>query len=242
MKNPSPWGSIALSIFMTLALLALIPYLQNIATQRTELLKGEAIDVTSFTPPPPKETPQPQAASKELTEHKLNQDKPMAPPVAALPPPPTVFMDTPRDSWSLELPKFDSPVKSAWTWADLTQVSSPENPIEVTQANLEPNINKNGGLPSPAKPLPYDKAASALRRPAPPMPTVAKLRHLSGEVEVEFTVNKLGQCVDINIIRAEPELFGPVCIETIRQWQFSPAQKNGEPVESRQYQTIIFSP
>lgn len=82
---------------------------------------------------------------------------------------------------------------------------------------------------------------SPLTRFAPEFPEEFRLRHLSGEVMVEFIIDENGRVIEAAAIRSTyPELSGPA-VEAVRKWTFLPAKREGHPVRTVLQNPIYFT-
>lgn len=82
----------------------------------------------------------------------------------------------------------------------------------------------------------------ALRTPPPPMyPREAMQRRLMGDLEVEITVDTLGEPCMVRL-RPGPFLafFAATCLQAAESWRFEPAKVNNIPVTSRFLLTMPF--
>ena len=72
-------------------------------------------------------------------------------------------------------------------------------------------------------------------------PTHASRRDITGWVDVTFTVTKVGETADIEIVRAEPEkTFETSAIEAVKTWTFEPRQYKGQPIDQRTAVRLVF--
>ena len=75
---------------------------------------------------------------------------------------------------------------------------------------------------------------TALEREPPPYPESARLANAEGSVEVAFTVLRTGGVGWVRIHRAEPSgFFEEAALQSLRAWRFTPATRDGAPVECR---------
>lgn len=112
--------------------------------------------------------------------------------------------------------------------------------IDVPPKTLKPGLNSYTPLvfDSFENPIQTDGAAIPLSRHMVPLvratapyPTRALARGIEGFVELSFTVNAQGRVEDPMVLYAEPEgYFERAALNSIRQWQYSPAMDNGEPI------------
>ena len=269
MMLPPKWGAIAMSIIMTLALLALIPFLQNAATSRAPEQQGEKIEMATFTPEPPplnrkqaepllapaknqlrtQTEPNIQTMTQGLASAQPRAALPAAPVVQKLPPPPDLLTENSPPWEALQLSNIKSAPEKTWAWTPTVVQDSPVNP--TISANAASHIERDlqgdslGQLSATAGTASdsalFDTDAIELYRPAPAMPTLAKLRKISGTAEISFIVNEKGECSNI-VVQTEHNFFETACLETMKTWKFQPALKNGHPIAVPKRQTIIFSP
>jgi protein TonB len=69
-------------------------------------------------------------------------------------------------------------------------------------------------------------------RVPPQYPLRASERGITGWVEVEFTINKLGGVKDPSVINSHPSsIFDRSALKAIRKWKYNPKIEDGEPVE-----------
>jgi TonB family protein len=67
---------------------------------------------------------------------------------------------------------------------------------------------------------------------APEYPDRALTDRVSGDVTVQYTVDKQGRTRDVKVIESVPKgVFDDAAIAAIRQWRYRAAQYNGQPVE-----------
>ncbi|MEY2880227.1 MAG: hypothetical protein RLZZ15_2607 [Verrucomicrobiota bacterium] len=99
-----------------------------------------------------------------------------------------------------------------------------------------------------AAPLTAADSAPAIDRPAQPVATVAPkypymMRHAAAaaEVTVLFTVNAKGAVTDAKIVDSTSPEFVTATLDALKKWQFTPALKDGKPVDTRVVQTFTFN-
>ena len=86
-----------------------------------------------------------------------------------------------------------------------------------------------------------DAAPQPISCPRPQFPYRAKMRGVSGEVRVAFTVLENGMVENAEVIAVEPSgFFKEAALDAIRKWHFSPGKKQGKPVRTRLKTTIEF--
>lgn len=96
------------------------------------------------------------------------------------------------------------------TISALTVPVNTSAPAALRQSNLEP--------------------MQVLKTVPPVYPPIAKMRRLSGQVTVEFTVGKDGKAHNPRLLAGQPA-FRDAAFEAVRQWTFRPAKLDGKPVE-----------
>jgi len=68
----------------------------------------------------------------------------------------------------------------------------------------------------------------------PVFPTSARIRGLSGWVDVQFMVKSDGSTGDIGIVGAQPVgVFETSAMEAVRKWHYRPFERNGQAVDQR---------
>lgn len=72
-----------------------------------------------------------------------------------------------------------------------------------------------------------------LRNPAPPYPKSAKRRRLEGVVELKVLVSAEGKVLDLSIFKScGHSALDRSALQTVRNWRFLPAKRNGTAVNS----------
>ena len=75
----------------------------------------------------------------------------------------------------------------------------------------------------------YDQPPRAIRLTQPKYPPDAFVKKIEGTVEVEILIDSTGRVAKARVIRSVP-LLDKAALETVYQWVFAPAIKNGRPV------------
>jgi protein TonB len=84
-----------------------------------------------------------------------------------------------------------------------------------------------------------DDAISASRldrtRYVPPeYPMEARLKGVSGSVELTFTVRIDGRVTDVNVESAmPPRIFDQAAVDAVRKWRYRPYERRGQAVDQR---------
>lgn len=95
----------------------------------------------------------------------------------------------------------------------VTQPSAPATPVTVTQPS------------APATPsrVSTSSALVAISTPQPPYPPEALRSAITGNVEVEFLVNRDGSVSDVRVVKSSPRgIFDRSVLGTVKKWQFQP--------------------
>ncbi|MGJ8640222.1 MAG: energy transducer TonB [Opitutaceae bacterium] len=78
-----------------------------------------------------------------------------------------------------------------------------------------------------------DKQPKTVKQIPPIYPISAKRRGLSGVVSAEFIIDERGNVVSVKITRSTDPVFEGPTIDALRQWKFTPGEKNGKIVQTR---------
>jgi len=79
-----------------------------------------------------------------------------------------------------------------------------------------------------------DQPPRPVVQPPPVYPYTARLHHIEGWVDVEFTVTDRGEVTDPVVIEEHPPgVFGNAALAAVRRWRFEPGRKAGHPVPVR---------
>jgi TonB family protein len=62
----------------------------------------------------------------------------------------------------------------------------------------------------------------------------------SGTAELLMTVDSTGKLVDVLVIGYSHKEFGRTAVETVREWRYEPALRDGQPIESRMRLSLTF--
>ena len=74
----------------------------------------------------------------------------------------------------------------------------------------------------------YDQAPRPIKITQPKYPPEAFVKKIEGTVEVEILIDSTGRVAKARVVRSIPAA-GPAALQTVYQWVFSPAIKNGRP-------------
>ncbi|MFU8848326.1 MAG: energy transducer TonB [Opitutales bacterium] len=78
-----------------------------------------------------------------------------------------------------------------------------------------------------------DKKPTVLRQPAPMYPPRARQQGLTGNVRVSFVIDQNGSVVSVRVISSTDPIFEAPTIDAVRQWRFTPGEKDGKVVTTR---------
>jgi protein TonB len=87
-----------------------------------------------------------------------------------------------------------------------------------------------------------DTPPRAIRRVNPLYPPRARMRRIQGHVQVEFVVGIDGKVRSVEVTDSIPEgVFDAAALRAVKQWQFKPGAKGGQPVPVRVRQNVQFT-
>jgi len=66
----------------------------------------------------------------------------------------------------------------------------------------------------------------------PKYPKEAAKRRLEGSVTVQALVDTGGRVLQVHIIKSTSEEFNQAVIDAVMQWKYTPARKNGKPINA----------
>ena len=113
----------------------------------------------------------------------------------------------------------------------------PPPPPKLTQTQ-RPNMDKASmsadmsqfGLSGMNLNAPVDGDTLAIVRVLPRYPNRALSRGIEGWVLLEFTIDQLGQAVDLVVIEADPKgMFDRAALNAIKKWKYRPKMQDGRP-------------
>jgi len=78
-----------------------------------------------------------------------------------------------------------------------------------------------------------DQKPTVVRQIAPMYPPNARQQGLSGYVRVSFVIDQNGAVISVRVISSSDSIFESPTIDAIRQWRFTPGEKNGRVVTTR---------
>ena len=97
--------------------------------------------------------------------------------------------------------------------------------------------------PSPQPPVHLHKGIEAPKKIAdvtPAYPSIAQAAHVKGMVILEAVIDVHGNVTSVQVLRSVP-LLDQAAVDAVRQWRYTPARLNGQPVPVVVTITINFS-
>jgi TonB family protein len=86
-----------------------------------------------------------------------------------------------------------------------------------------------------------DRPARAIETVAPQYPYLMRRAEAAAEVTVSFNVNAKGLVSEMKIVDSSNPEFVAATLDALKKWRFTPALKDGKPVDSRIVQTFTFN-
>lgn len=117
--------------------------------------------------------------------------------------------------------------KISWLFRDQHGSHSLPFQMGVTEGTTDANSSTN----DPADFVPVEKPPVPIKQVPPEYPDVARRANVQGTVWVKLLVGKDGKVRKARIIQTDAEIFNQVAIMAALQWEFSPAEMKGGPVE-----------
>ncbi|MFP5307430.1 MAG: energy transducer TonB [Gammaproteobacteria bacterium] len=72
-------------------------------------------------------------------------------------------------------------------------------------------------------------------------PESAQRRAIEGWVEIEFLVDAEGKVKNVSVLKSGPtRVFDAAAVKAIRRWEFEPATRDGQPVDSQERRRVVF--
>jgi len=78
-----------------------------------------------------------------------------------------------------------------------------------------------------------DKKPKSVKQSAPHYPMDATRRGLSGYVNAQFIIDQRGNVVNVKVTSSSDAIFEQPTIDALRQWKFTPGEKDGRVVTTR---------
>ena len=157
---------------------------------------------------------------------------------------------------AVPIPTTDPPVLTATPPSIPTASDSPADPVAAADgavyAQLGPGFVNGGGIDPPQPPPQQQLSREPIRLHAgivaprkvrdlmPVYPTLARSAGARGVVIIEATIDASGDVVAAKVLRSIP-MLDDAALTAVRQWRFTPARLNGEPVSVLMTITINFT-
>jgi len=180
-----------------------------------------------YNPPPPPPPPLPKGSAM------LEKQEP-AKPVTPDPTP-----ETPK--FTADIPK-EEPLKHEARDKETEQAGSPNGSDIGVPEGMEEGVEGGvvGGVPGgviggviggtgDGPVMDYDQGPRPIKITQPKYPPEAFVKKIEGTVEVEILIDSQGRVAKARVVRSIPALDA-AALQTVQQWVFSPAIKNGHPV------------
>lgn len=125
----------------------------------------------------------------------------------------------------------------------LSQPLTYQDPItQFEQRNKQPNKNNFTGKSTKVAQLSSYKSAKLVNIVDPKYPSWAQRKKLELDLLVNFSINKDGKVKNIQIEeKTKASYFKNSIIKAMEQWQFLPAEQDGQPVESTMSKIFSFN-
>jgi len=111
-----------------------------------------------------------------------------------------------------------------------TQVTAARPSATAEATNAPKKITVSGGV----------LQGSALKKPQPAYPAVAKAAKASGAVQVQISISEEGKVTDASVVSGHP-LLRDASLDAARQWEFKPVELSGTPVKVQGVLTFNFT-
>lgn len=138
---------------------------------------------------------------------------------------------TPKDSPVIEKVKTTlSPPEAPKPMPKIPQILV--EPIQETVAQYtQPNIDLTPDNNLVVISKPTDMEASPIFRVNPKYPITAMNKGIEGWVTLSFSIGKLGEVIDVEVIDAEPKrLFNKAAKQALKKWKYRAKFVDGQPV------------
>ncbi len=117
-----------------------------------------------------------------------------------------------------------------------------KKPASSPSETAASRASEQAAAPAPVRAVPASTPAVLVRSVNPRYPTQAQRLHVEGYVVVRFTVTSEGRTSNIKVVEAQPRhVFERAATDAIERWEFKPATRAGQPVDSTLTNRINFS-
>lgn len=161
-----------------------------------------------------------------------------------LPDEPEIIVAPPEDSQPQGNPEAFRPVID-----DVPVIAAPHEftthvvvtpPVDFTRMKEIPSgvVGIRDGRDPIARPVIFqpgslDRSPRTIAQPPPIYPFDKKKEGISGEVQVEFTVDEAGRVVEPRVVHSTDRAFDEPTLQAVRRWRFEPGRRHGEIVRFR---------
>ena len=126
--------------------------------------------------------------------------------------------------------------------AEEQQAAAPKKPATSPGETAASQPSQQAAASAPVQAAPASTPAVLVRSVNPRYPTQAQRSRASGFVVVSFTVTSEGRTSNIKVVDAQPRhVFERAAIDAVERWEFKPATRDGQPVDSTITNRINFS-
>lgn len=188
------------------------------------------VSVLLYNPPPPPPPPLPKGSA---LEQKPEQAKPVTPDPNPVKPDPDRLEAPIEKPIEPESKPPETEQAGSVNGSDAGVLDGMEEGVEGGQVGGIPGgvlggvLGGTGDIPV----LDYDQPPKAIKITRPQYPQEAFIKKIEGTVEVEILIDATGRVVRARVVRSVP-LLDAAALQTVYQWVFSPAIKNGRPVST----------
>lgn len=202
----------------------------------------DALDVSSMLAPPPPPAAPPPAAQQVVVRNVPEVTTFSAPtkPPEKIPDPTTVQSRPVVSAVSQGVPGgvpggVTGGVPGGVVGSKGDDAPPPPPPPPAPKPTPEPTpvpkkINVSGGV----------LQGSAIKKPAPAYPPIAKAARAAGAVQVQVTISEDGRVIDAQVVSGHP-LLRDAAVQAARQWVFKPTELSGVPVKVQGILTFNFT-
>ncbi len=123
------------------------------------------------------------------------------------------------------------------------QLPSPLDVAPASASNLSGLVSASPNFPKPSlATLKVSQGVSQgllIKRVQPKYPPAALAAHTQGVVQIEASINKEGNVINLKVLSGDG-ILAKAALEAVRQWRYKPYYLDGEPVEIQTQITINF--
>jgi protein TonB len=190
-----------------------------------------------YNPPPPPPAPLPKGSA--LIE-KTEPTKPVTP--ETNPRKPTLEVEIPQETpLEPEAKVPETEQAGSATGSDMGLAEGMEGGVEGGVVGGVPGGVLGGvvGGTGDGAVMDWDHPPRLIKQTKPVYPQEAFVKKIEGVVELEILIDPSGRVVNARVVRSIP-LLDAAALQSVYQWVFSPAMKNGRPVATRATAPVSF--